>query len=60
MNDVIIHRCPRKCPYYKNCFVCKTKGVVMEDVVIIHKCKVTKEEIPVHIGFCSDTACVIK
>lgn len=60
MNDGIIHRCPRRCPYHKKCFVCKTKDIVMEDVVIIHKCIVTKEEIPVHIGFGSDTDCVIE
>lgn len=46
----IIHRCTKKCPYNKHCFVCKTEKEVCENVVVIHKCKVTKEEIPIQIG----------
>ncbi|MFR7578521.1 MAG: hypothetical protein ACLUW4_01025 [Butyribacter sp.] len=46
----IIHRCTRKCPYNKHCFVCKTKEPVKASITVLHKCKVTKEEIPIEIG----------
>jgi len=45
----IIYRCPRSCPWKKHCFVCKTQGEVRGDVVILHKCEVTKEDIPIRI-----------
>lgn len=48
MNE-IIYRCPKNCPWNKHCFVCKLQGEVSGDVVIIHKCEVTKEDIPIRI-----------
>ena len=45
-----IYRCPRKCPWKKNCFVCKVQGELPGDVVVLHKCVVSKEDIPVHLG----------
>ena len=45
-----VYRCPQNCPWKKNCFVCKTDGEVDGDVVILHKCEITKEDIPVRIG----------
>jgi len=45
----IIYRCPKNCPWNKHCFVCKLQGEVSGDVVIIHKCEVTKEDIPIRI-----------
>lgn len=45
-----IYRCPRECPWKKKCFVCKVQGDVPVDIVILHKCEVSKEEIPVHLG----------
>lgn len=45
-----IYRCPRICPWQKKCFVCKVSGEVPVDVVLLHKCMVTKEDIPVNIG----------
>ena len=50
MAQGVVHRCPRKCPWHKKCFVCKTEKEVKEDVVVLHKCVVTKEDIPVHLG----------
>lgn len=47
--EEIVHKCPMTCPWNKKCFVCKTKGPVFEDVVVLHKCPVTKEDIPVNI-----------
>lgn len=58
MAKEVIHRCPRKCPWNKNCFVCKTEGQVKEDVVVLHKCIVTKEDIPVHLGKRENALCV--
>ena len=49
MRNEVIHRCPKACPWKKKCFVCKTDGQVKDDVIILHKCKITKEEIPVHL-----------
>ena len=46
----VIYRCPVKCPWKKKCFVCKVQGDVNEGIVILHKCVVTKEDIPVQIG----------
>lgn len=46
----VIHKCTRECPWHKKCFVCKTAKEVEEDVVVLHKCKVTKEDIPIHLG----------
>lgn len=46
MVDEMIHRCPKKCQWNKRCFVCKTKGPITEDVVVLHRCKITKEDIP--------------
>lgn len=45
-----VYRCPRRCPWKKHCFVCKIQGEVSGDVVILHKCEITKEDIPVRIG----------
>jgi len=45
----IIVRCPRNCPWNKHCFVCKIQGEVYGDGVILHKCEVTKEDIPIRI-----------
>ncbi len=58
MGELIVHRCPIECPYHKNCFVCKTVGEIKEDVVILHKCIVTKEDIPVHLGSGFSNKCV--
>lgn len=58
MMDEKIHRCPRKCPWHKKCFVCKTQGKVMEDVVVLHKCTITKEDIPVHLKDGYSVECV--
>lgn len=58
MAKEVVHRCPRKCQWNKNCFVCKTEGPVKEDVVVLHKCVVTKEDIPVHLGKREDALCV--
>lgn len=46
----VIHRCTRECPWNKKCFVCKTEKEVEEDVVVLHKCVITKEDIPIHLG----------
>jgi hypothetical protein len=46
----VIHKCTRECPWNKKCFVCKTAKEVEEDVIVLHKCKVTKEDIPIHLG----------
>ena len=48
LNEIIV-RCPRNCPWKKHCFVCKTQGEVRGDIVILHKCEVTKEDIPIRI-----------
>ena len=45
----IIVRCPKNCPWNKHCFVCKIQGEVYGDGVILHKCEVTKEDIPIRI-----------
>ena len=58
MAKEIIHRCPQKCPWHKNCFVCKTQGEVKEDVVVLHKCMITKEDIQVHLGQSPKILCV--
>lgn len=58
MADGVVHRCTKNCPWNKKCFVCKTESEVMEDVVVLHKCKITKEDIPVHIGKATANACV--
>ncbi|EOS27138.1 hypothetical protein C806_00731 [Lachnospiraceae bacterium 3-1] len=58
MADGVVHRCTQNCPWNKKCFVCKTKSEVREDVVVLHKCKITKEDIPVHIGKTTANACV--
>ena len=47
MADGVIHRCTKKCPYNKKCFVCKTETEVSGNVVVLHKCAVTKEEFPI-------------
>ena len=47
MADGVIHRCTKECPYNKKCFVCKTESEVSGSVVVLHKCMVTKEDIPV-------------
>lgn len=57
MQSVVIHRCPKDCPWHKKCFVCKTEGIIKEDVVILHKCQITKEDIPVHIGIGKNDLC---
>lgn len=57
MVDEMIHRCPKKCQWNKRCFVCKTKGPITEDVVVLHRCKITKEDIPVHLGKIKNTLC---
>ena len=46
------------CPYNKKCFVCKTETEVSGNVVVLHKCMVTKEDIPVQIGK-EENACVL-
>lgn len=43
MADGVIHRCTKECPYNKNCFVCKTESEVSGSVVVLHKCRITKE-----------------
>lgn len=50
MTQGVVHRCTRICPWHKRCFVCKTEKEVREDVVVLHKCAVTKEDIPIHLG----------
>lgn len=50
MADGVIHRCTKECPYNKNCFVCKTESEVSGSVVVLHKCRITKEDIPIQIG----------
>lgn len=54
----VIHRCTKECPYKKKCFVCKTESEVLDSVVVLHKCAVTKEDIPIQIGK-EDDACVL-
>ena len=44
MADGVIHRCTKECPYNKKCFVCKTETEVSGNVVVLHKCAVTKED----------------
>ena len=58
MAKEVIHRCPKKCQWHKNCFVCKTEGKITEDVVVLHKCVVTKEDIPVHLGVTENALCI--
>lgn len=58
MAKEVIHRCPKKCQWNKNCFVCKTEGTITEDVVVLHKCMITKEDIPVHLGETKNALCV--
>lgn len=58
MAKEVIHRCPKKCQWNKNCFVCKTEGTITEDVVVLHKCMITKEDIPVHLGKNKNALCV--
>lgn len=58
MAQEVVHRCTKKCPYHKNCFVCKTKTEVLADVVVLHKCMITKEDIPIQIGIKKD-ACIV-
>ena len=48
MREIIV-RCPKNCPWKKHCFVCKIQGEVYGDGVILHKCEVTKEDIPIRI-----------
>ena len=50
MADGVIHRCTKECPYNKKCFVCKTETEVSGNVVVLHKCAVTKEDIPIQRG----------
>ncbi len=52
----IIFRCPKNCPWNKHCFVCKIQGEVYGDGVILHKCEVTKEDIPIRIMERQETA----
>ena len=47
--DEIIFRCPKDCPWNKQCFIFKTQGEVNGELVILHKCDVTKEDIPIRI-----------
>ena len=58
MADGVIHRCTKGCPYNKKCFVCKTEAEVSGNVVVLHKCTVTKEDIPIQIGK-AENACVL-
>lgn len=58
MADGVIHRCTKECPYNKNCFVCKTEPEVSGSVVVLHKCRITKEDIPIQIGK-EENACVL-
>jgi len=44
-----IYRCPLECPWNKKCFVCKVKGVVIGEITILHKCSVSKQDVPVHL-----------
>lgn len=44
-----IYRCPLQCQWKKNCFVCKIQGTIREDIVILHKCVISKQDIPVHL-----------
>ena len=48
MNETI-YRCPIDCKWKKHCFICKVQGQIKADIVILHKCIVTKEDIPVHL-----------
>ena len=57
MEKLIVHRCPCKCTYNKRCFICKTSEIKGE-VVIFHKCKVTKEDIPILLGTSPSEDCV--
>lgn len=50
MMQGVIHWCTKECPWHKRCFVCKTEKEVEQDVVVLHKCVVTKEDIPIHLG----------
>lgn len=58
MANGVIHRCTKECLYNKKCFVCKTETEVSGNVVVLHKCTVTKEDIPVQIGK-EENACVL-
>ena len=49
MTGEVVYRCPVKCKWNKKCFVCKTQGHVKEDIVVLHKCAVTKRDIPIHL-----------
>ena len=44
-----VYRCTKDCPWNKHCFVCKVQGEISGDVIILHKCEITKEDIPVRI-----------
>ena len=58
MAGPVIHKCPIKnCRYKKKCFVCKTEEPVVGNVVVLHKCVVTKEDIPVNLGMTEDDLC---
>ncbi|MBQ2886072.1 MAG: hypothetical protein IJE43_20325 [Alphaproteobacteria bacterium] len=54
--DEIIFRCPKDCPWNKQCFICKIQGEVSGELVILHKCDVTKEDIPIRIKKRQETA----
>lgn len=41
MNE-IIYRCPKNCPWNKQCFICKVQGEINGELVILHKCDVKK------------------
>lgn len=45
-------------PIQQKCFVCKTEAEVSGNVVVLHKCAVTKEDIPIQIGK-AENACVL-
>lgn len=45
-----IYRCPIKCKWNKKCFVCKVAGEVKGEVTLLHRCVVTKKDIPISIG----------
>ena len=49
MTGEVVYRCPVKCKWNKKCFVCKTQGHVKEDIIVLHKCAVTKRDIPIHL-----------
>lgn len=49
MKEEVVYRCPVKCKWNKKCFICKTRGRVKEDIIVLHKCAVTKREIPVRL-----------